>query len=271
MAGHEPEIIAVVKRFFRWVGNTVSTAIAGVITAGIIALILLIKRDWAAGIWDAIVRAWHWLGSPIAIPHWLFIALVVLAVLFGSLLLRRVSVRTRPEVDPEKVAKAEAWRAALAELTDAFLGTRSVLTTFDRPIPLNQQWVTQYRELRLKTKDTYQSVWEDFQSWIRRISPEYLDWWKNEPVWVDQDSGPDNSPEGLVEKLWMPVSLKEALDFWNGWDQSDLQQLAAERIDLVDSFIHRLKHPFTRVESGLEPWHQLNRWARRKWQKLIGK
>lgn len=257
------------KKLLKWLGHVGTLGVAGAISTAIVAIVLLIERDWASKTWDAIVRCWHWLGRSIALPHWLFLALVLLGVSALWSLLGRVPRHRQPDADLGKIAQAIAWRAALVELTDTFLTRRAA--ALEEGARLDQEWLRQYRELRLATRNTYDPIAAEFRAWIRRIPEEYLGEYQNEPVWFDVDSGPDDSANGLVEKLWMPVSLPEAIAFWEGWEQHVLQRLMAERIDLVDDFVRRLKDPIPRSEYDLGRWYRLRRWARRRWRRLRGK
>lgn len=82
---------------------------------------------------------------------------------------------------------------------------------------------------------------------------------------------PDDSADGLVDKLWMPLTFPEAIGFWNEWEQRKLQRLVAERVDVVDSFIRQIEHPI-HIERYRVSWRlRLRRWFRRRWKKLRGK
>ena len=94
-----------------------------------------------------------------------------------------------------------------------------------------------------------------FREWMRGVDEAYTNPAPQEPIWVDRDSGPDETAEGQVEKFWMPVTLPEAVTFWQAVNQSTLQQIAAERIDLVDHFVRRVRDPFEPPEPLL--------WSRR--------
>jgi hypothetical protein len=157
------------------------------------------------------------------------------------------------------------WRDALAEHSDAFLGQRSKALQVPE---LEQDWIADYRERRRAVVESYKSVAHAFRKWIRGIDPDYLPDFRNEPVWFDIDSGPDDSPDGQVEKLWLPVSLPSALDFWDGWSQGDTQKLFSERVEWADLFIERLRNPIPAWE--LRPaWRiRARRWFRRNWRKL---
>jgi hypothetical protein len=239
------KFIALLKTFFGWLGTVVTTGVGGALSTGIVAaVVLLIKRNWAVDAWHAIARAWHWLGRDIALPHWLFLLLLAAAVVV--LMRAGLSIRARRQrsaINPGAVAYADAWRAALVRLTDTFLARRA--EAFDEGVPLEQDWLIEYRELRRETIDAYSPIAPAFRKWIRGIPPEYLGEYRDEPTWFDIDSGPDETPDGLVEKLWMPLSFPEAVGFWNEWEHRKLQRLCAERIDLVDSFIRHLRNPIS--------------------------
>jgi hypothetical protein len=39
----------------------------------------------------------------------------------------------------------------------------------------------------------------------------------------------------------MPGDVGRAIGFWSGWSERELQDLATERLDLVDSFVRALR------------------------------
>jgi hypothetical protein len=250
---------------------------AAVIGAGVLAAIALVKQSWARATWYAVRRSWHWLGRDIALPHWLFLVLIGLVLAAAVRLIRAVPRKrssNAPVVDAQLVANAKAWREAFVALVDTFLARRAQMLAgraFDEQEWDEQEWLREYRELRKTTMETYRPIMSAFRPWIRDVAPEYLNEYRDEPHWPDFETGmPDDSADGLVDKLWMPVTFTAAIGFWKNFDQRMLQGLAAERIDLVDAFIRQIEHPI-QIEQYRVHWRiRLRRWRRRQWKRLRG-
>jgi len=267
--GQKPQLVRdfFLKKLPSFLGQIGIGLSVAVLTPVVLLIIGLIEHSWARATWHAIVRAWHWLGRDISISHWFYLSLIGCLAFVALRLGRTVFDRLRPFApDPTKISAAQRWREALARHGDAFLAHRAKHLSSGS---VDQDWVAEYRELRRETVDAYEPIARDFRNWIRDIDPSYLREFPNEPVWVDVDSGPDETPDGLVEKLWLPGSLLEALNFWHGWSQFNTQELFGDRVDWVDSFIERLKNP---IKPGLQlSWrYRLRRWFRRQWRKLKG-
>lgn len=245
----------------------------GVVTTLIASLIIwIVGRITGHGfvtvlrrIWRGVDRAWHWFGQNGAIPHWSIILLIALATGFVGVLAVMLFLRRRASTEkPPPAAEAAAWREALAQLADTFLDYRGQNLS---GVQVENGWLVDYRERRRETVDAYQPVMSVFRSWIGDIEPEYLGEYRDEPRYFLHDYGEDDTSDGLVEKLWRPITFPEAVGFWKDWDQRKLQRLVGERIDLVDQFVRWCRNP---VRGGIElHWRMRARRIFRRWWRTI--
>ncbi|HEY2353763.1 MAG TPA: hypothetical protein VGH79_02525 [Gaiellaceae bacterium] len=242
----------------------------GVVAAAVWSLIVwVVGKLNGHGFVGVASNVWHWCGRNDALPHWALLLLFCVVAAAMALLLEVARRRwlVSPEAPPP-AAEAFLWREAVARLADLFLDYRH--RALEEGEPYEQSWLIDYRERRREVMDAYVPVRRPFRKWIGSLDPQDLGEYRDEPQYVYPDYGPDDTADGLVEKLWVPVTFAEAIGFWDGWEQRKLQRLINERIDLIDSFVRwcRDPHPLGSVEFKPD-WRTRLRRARRRWWKRI--
>jgi hypothetical protein len=222
-------------------GRDISVAaIGGALAVALVAVAVLLWK-WHGAIFGSIGDAWSWLGSDAAVPHWLLLLLILVAIAGAAVIgLALVARREEPVVEPPPIAEAEQFREAYDGLLAKFVEWREELVV--REMEGQNSWLNEYRDLRREAFDAFVPIRLRLRAWLNSIDEHWTYPWKGEPTWHDID-GPDESIESVIDKFFMPITLTEALDFWKEWDNGDLHQLVAARVDLIDSFIRSLKRP----------------------------
>jgi hypothetical protein len=253
---------------FRAFGRDISVAVIGRVLTAIVLAIAGVVWAWHEAIWEAITDVWAWFGRPTATPHWLLVLLIALAVagvlaVANQRLAARAAARSVGEDQPP-ITEAQAFRDAYDRFMSEFAGWRDELVL--RKMGGNDAWLAEHRALRRDALDTMQPILPALRHWLRHIDEHWTTPLRDEPVWTDIE-GPDESIESVIDKFLMPVTLAEALDFWDGWEPAKFRQLSADRIDLVDSFVRSLRRkPDPQDVIFVAPsWRtRLRRWWRRR-------
>jgi hypothetical protein len=221
-------------------GREISVAAIGGALALPLGALLFGIWHWRHTMADAINDAWAWLGRAGAVPHWLLLLLIGVAAL-GAAITARATQRARKKPTPvaaPPIVEAETFQAAYDTFLSSFAAWRDQLLVYQEGG--QPDWLDEYRANRRAALDALQPIRAPLREWLARIDEHYTDPWPNEPTWVDAD-GPDEGPVSIIDKFLMPSTLTAALGFWNDWDVRDFRRLAAERMDLIDSFVRSLR------------------------------
>lgn len=216
-------------------------AIGSALGAALVAIVVALWK-WHAAIAEAVGDSWRWLGHDATIPHWLLLllialmlgaALAALSAWFGGVEPLSLTVG-----EPPPLQEAEAFRDAYDLFMSEFAEWRDELVM--REGEGHNSWLDAYRQHRRTALDALQPIRPALRAWLRRIDEHWTRSWPSEPNWHDID-GHDESLVSVIDKFLMPATLREALEFWEGWEPSQFRSLVAERVDLVDSFIRSLR------------------------------